>query len=198
MSSEIRRITDPKAVRGLAHPLRWRILELLQSEGPMTATEVSDIVGESPANCSFHLRTLGKYGFIEEAGTGKGRTRPWRAVDISVEINDDELTGPDKEANLAVGMLYRQAAAHQLEQWQQGRDKFPAKWRKSAFDIRFGLPLTPAELDELRDYIGAFIEKYRQRGDGPADALQVSFSATAFPVEDAAQHRRRQQRHRSS
>jgi predicted ArsR family transcriptional regulator len=198
MSSEMRHITDPKAVRGLAHPLRWRILELLQTEGPMTATEVSDIVGESPANCSFHLRTLGKYGFIEEVGRGKGRTRPWRAVDISVEINEDEITGADKEANLAVGMLYRQAAAHQLDQWQKDRAKFPAKWRKAAFDTRFGLPLTAAELDELREHIATFIEKYRHRGEGPADALQVTFVATAFPIEDLEHRRRRLKRRQSS
>jgi|SRR5579875_1827529 len=198
MSSEMRRITDPKAVRGLAHPLRWRILELLQNEGPMTATEVSEIVGESPANCSFHLRTLGKYGFIEEVGAGKGRTRPWRAVDFSMELDESELDGPNKEANLVVGMLYRQAAAHQLEQWQQDRSRFPAKWRKAAFDLRFGIPLTAAELQELHDHIGAFIEKYRHRSDGPADALQVSFSAIAFPVEDAAHRRRRLKKQQSS
>ena len=198
MSSEIRRITDPKAVRGLAHPLRWRILELLQNEGPMTATEVSEIVGESPANCSFHLRTLGKYGFIEEAGAGKGRTRPWRAVDISVEVNEDELTGSDKDANLVVGMLYRQAAAHQLEQWEKDRSKFPVKWRKAAFDIRFGIPLTAAELQELRDHIGTFIEKYRHRSEVPADALQVSFAAAGFPIEDLQHQRRQLKRQRSS
>jgi predicted ArsR family transcriptional regulator len=198
MSSEVRRITDPKAVRGLAHPLRWRILELLQNEGPMTATEVSDIVGESPANCSFHLRTLGKYGFIEEAGAGKGRTRPWRAVDLSIEINEEELTGPDKEANLVVGMLYRQAAAHQLDQWQKDRSRFPAKWRKAAFDVRFGLPLTAAELDELREHIATFIEKYRHRSEIPDDALQVSFAAAGFPIEGAEHKRRRLKKQLSS
>lgn len=199
MSSEPRRITDPKAVRGLAHPLRWRILELLQSEGPMTATELSDIVGESPANCSFHLRTLGKYGFIDEVGTtGKGRSRPWRAVDISIEVNEDDLAGQDKEANLVVGLLYRQAAAHQLDQWQRDRARFPAKWRKAAFDIRFGIPLTAAELNELREHIGAFIEKYRHRSEIPDDALQVSFAAAGFPIEDTEHQRRRLKKQQSS
>ena len=36
------------------------------------------MLGESPANCAFHLRTLAKYGFVEEAGGGRGRERPWR------------------------------------------------------------------------------------------------------------------------
>jgi hypothetical protein len=28
----------------------------------------SEMLGESPANCAFHLRTLAQYGFEEEAG----------------------------------------------------------------------------------------------------------------------------------
>src|SRR6185437_9949446 len=71
-------LTDPKAMRALAHPLRWALLEALGHAGTLTATQASDMLGESPANCAFHLRTLARYGFVEEAGGGKGRERPWR------------------------------------------------------------------------------------------------------------------------
>ena len=71
-------LTDPKAIRALAHPLRWALLEALAEAGTLTATQASDMLGESPANCAFHLRTLAKYGFVEEAGGGRGRERPWR------------------------------------------------------------------------------------------------------------------------
>jgi hypothetical protein len=71
-------LTDPKAMRALAHPLRWALLEALSHAGTLTATQASEMLGESPANCAFHLRTLAKYGFVEEAGGGKGRERPWR------------------------------------------------------------------------------------------------------------------------
>ena len=46
----------------------------------MTATQAGEALGESPANVSFHLRTLAKYGFVEEAPGGTGRQRPWRRV----------------------------------------------------------------------------------------------------------------------
>jgi hypothetical protein len=36
------------------------------------------MLGESPASCAFHLRTLAKYGFVEKAGGGRSRERPWR------------------------------------------------------------------------------------------------------------------------
>ena len=71
-------LTDPKAIRALAHPVRWALLEALGQAGTLTATQASEMLGESPANCAFHLRTLAKYGFVEEAGGGRGRERPWR------------------------------------------------------------------------------------------------------------------------
>jgi hypothetical protein len=71
-------LTDPKAIRAMAHPLRWALLEALGQAGTLTATQASEMLGESPANCAFHLRTLAKYGFVEEAGGGRGRERPWR------------------------------------------------------------------------------------------------------------------------
>jgi predicted transcriptional regulator len=60
-------LTDPKAMRALAHPLRWALLEALTHAGTLTATQASEMLGESPTNCAFHLRTLAKYGFVEEA-----------------------------------------------------------------------------------------------------------------------------------
>ena len=65
-------------MRALAHPLRWALLEALAQAGTLTATQASEMLTESPANCAFHLRTLAKYGFVEEAGGGRGRERPWR------------------------------------------------------------------------------------------------------------------------
>jgi predicted ArsR family transcriptional regulator len=62
----------------LAHPVRWALLEALGHAGTLTATQASEILGESPADCAFHLRTRAKYGFVEEAGGGRGRERPWR------------------------------------------------------------------------------------------------------------------------
>jgi len=76
----MRQLRDPAALRALAHPVRLKILEALTVHGAATATELADRVDESPANCSWHLRQLSRYGFIEETGEGAGRQRPWRIV----------------------------------------------------------------------------------------------------------------------
>lgn len=73
-------IRDAKALRAMAHPLRMRLMEVITREGTATATQCAREVGESVANCSYHLNTLAKYGFVEEAEGGQGREKPWRLV----------------------------------------------------------------------------------------------------------------------
>src|SRR5688572_20089391 len=79
MSSRVE-LTDPRALRAYAHPIRMSLLGLLRREGPQTATEAAAKIGESVASCSFHLRQLARYGLVEEAGDGRGRAKPWRAT----------------------------------------------------------------------------------------------------------------------
>src|ERR1700750_2999656 len=71
-----RQVNDPGTMRALAHPLRWALLEELTHAGPLTATQASELLGETPANCAFHLRTLAKYGLVEEAAARAGPGPP--------------------------------------------------------------------------------------------------------------------------
>jgi DNA-binding transcriptional ArsR family regulator len=73
-----REITDPKAMRALAHPIRLAILDAIREEGELTATRAAELLNQSPGNMSWHLQTLAKYGFIVEADGAKGRSRPWK------------------------------------------------------------------------------------------------------------------------
>ena len=65
-------VTDPRALRALAHPIRLALLEALADAGTLTATQAGEAIGEIPASASFHLRQLEKYGHVEEAGAGTG------------------------------------------------------------------------------------------------------------------------------
>ena len=51
-----REVSDPMAMRALAHPVRLALIEALADAGTLTATEAAERLGESPANASFHLR----------------------------------------------------------------------------------------------------------------------------------------------
>jgi predicted ArsR family transcriptional regulator len=55
---------------------------LLTSIGPATAARCGRALGVSQASCSFHLRQLAKYGFVDDAGPGPDRReRQWRVSD---------------------------------------------------------------------------------------------------------------------
>src|SRR5207248_1770299 len=53
-------------LRALAHPLRWKLFDIVFREGTATATRCAELTGESGASCSYHLNILGKYGYIEQ------------------------------------------------------------------------------------------------------------------------------------
>ena len=85
----VARLTDPRALRAYAHPVRMALVGLLRTEGPLTATRAAELLGESSGTCSFHLRQLAKYGLVEEAGGGTGREKPWRATATSTDWDAD-------------------------------------------------------------------------------------------------------------
>src|SRR6185437_17068738 len=84
-------LTDPRMMRALAHPGRIAIWTHLGLHGPATATECAEVAGLSPSACSYHLRALARYGFVEEepAEAADQRHRPWRARMIAMHIGED-------------------------------------------------------------------------------------------------------------
>ncbi len=191
MYSEPRVITDPKWMRAMAHPLRWRILDVLRSsDEPMTATQVSAVVGESPANCSFHLRILAKYGFIEEAGGGKGRSRPWRASDISIEVIDDPESAPVDGAKELRDIL-RARAFRRIEEWEHANTtyQYSPRWRRAGMEVEWDVPLTVDDLAELQEDFKKLVSKYTGREPAPEGAISAKIYGWAFPIGDPSKPR---------
>lgn len=96
-----RPISDLAALRALAHPGRYAILERLQGQGPATATECAEVAGLSPSACSYHLRLLARHGFVEpdddpERGRD-GRERVWRATHAGWQVDPDPGTDPSEQ-----------------------------------------------------------------------------------------------------
>src|SRR5438876_11149922 len=73
-------LSDPRAIRALAHPARLAIIEALLPGDELTATERASLTGLSPSATSYHLKALQKWGIVE-AGHARAdrRDRPWRA-----------------------------------------------------------------------------------------------------------------------
>jgi DNA-binding transcriptional ArsR family regulator len=187
MSPSPRPLRDPAALRALAHPVRLKILEALTVHGPATATELADRVDESPANCSWHLRQLARYGFIEETGGGAGRQRPWRIVPGGTtwadrdEPDDRELARAG-DATTEV-LLDREYAA--LRRWLAERRTAPVAWRDAAFLGQSIAFLTPDELTGLGEELLAILLRYQDRladpQNRPAGARPVRLVTWSTP-----------------
>ena len=160
-------LTDPLAMRALAHPVRVALVELLAAVDTLTATQASDLLGESPANCAFHLRTLAKYGFVEEAGGGRGRERPWKAADRHIAIS---TTQDDPRAAAAAGALGRAWLDLWIERARRvfGSDNTLPGWEHATGWSRTAVFLTPKETADLREQMRHLLEKYESRKSNPA------------------------------
>lgn len=182
------RLTDPRALRAYAHPLRLALVGALRREGPLTATRAGELLGESPAGCSFHLRQLAKYGLVEEAAGGRGRARPWRATALYTRL--PRVAATPEQAG-ASRLLYRVLAeryfAH-VRRWLNGRSAEPRAWQRAAHFGDDMLYLTAGELAELGRRIETLLEAYRpratQRARRPHGARRVTWLRLAFPAED--------------
>ncbi|WP_461164641.1 ArsR/SmtB family transcription factor [Arthrobacter sp. R4-81] len=96
--SEKVEITDPKAIRALAHAARLEVIsELYSTQVSRTATELAAQTGLTPSAMSYHLRALEKWGIVVPAETaGDARERRWRAAGSDVTINSGgSLANPE-------------------------------------------------------------------------------------------------------
>src|ERR1700742_2914388 len=82
-------ITDPEVLAALAHPVRLDLLGYLMSAGPATASACARAVGDTPSNCSYHLRTLAGAGLVEREDSGGGREGPRRPAVTGYEPGDE-------------------------------------------------------------------------------------------------------------
>lgn len=181
----VKRITDPKALRALAHPIRLALIGLLRTEGPLTATKAGELLGESSASASFHLRQLAKYGLAEEAQGGQGRERPWQATSQFTDVPELDDTA---EFAAAAGLFRSVVAERYFEsmmRWLEARPTEPEEWQLAAqFSDRI-LYLTPHELADLGERVGQLLDGYADRTADPrlrpADSRAVSYLNLGFP-----------------
>ena len=58
-------INDPRLIKALAHPLRVRILSILETRDMASPNEMADELGVSLGVLSYHVRRLLALGFLE-------------------------------------------------------------------------------------------------------------------------------------
>lgn len=183
---EPQELTDPRQMRALAHPIRIALIEALSLEGPLTATRAGELIGESSTTCSFHLRQLAKYGFVEEAGHGPGRERPWCLTHVGFRFGD--FHGNPENA-LSVRTLERVLRERYLARLQKGlesRHDYPWKWQKITGMSEYIVYITPDELGTINQDLEAVLMRYRERltdpSQRPPNALPIEILTFLYPL----------------
>jgi predicted ArsR family transcriptional regulator len=173
-------------MRALTHPVRLALLEVLALEGPLTATEAGELIGESPTTCSFHFRQLEKYGFVEEAGVGPGRQRHWKLAHVGMRFGD---TNDDPEANIAAASLARlvtDRAISRMQKFHETKKNYSKAWQEASDSTEMVLFVTPQELSQLTDDVRVLLGRYESRltqaDERPDGALPVELLLFSYPV----------------
>ena len=182
-----REVTDPRAMRALAHPVRLALIEALADAGTLTATEAGERVGESPANASFHLRQLAKYGFVEELER-QGRRRPWKLKQLGMRFTDVQEDPKTAAAARNLDRMMRERYLARAERALSERHALPREWQEVTGANQFRFYLTPEELREADDAIvNLLLERFGDRRDGskphPENARRVEILTFGYVLQ---------------
>jgi DNA-binding transcriptional ArsR family regulator len=176
-------LVDTAVLESLAHPVRLDVLRYLMADGPATASVCARAVGDTPSNCSYHLRVLARHGLVRAEKSLDGRERPWRAMITGFGVDDADPEGPQARGSAAL-----LAASMQLDQ-RQGRDYLTRRagvakvWRDADAFNSYSLRVTPEELSDLVQKLDELIRPLlaSTRDDAPPEAGTVHLGVQAFP-----------------
>ena len=172
---------DIAGLRALSHPLRLRMLGLLRSEGPATATTLAHRLDLNTGATSYHLRQLAQHGFIEEdAERGNARDRWWRAVHESTRtaFREQGVVDDDVEAYLSsVALMYGDRLRSAVAEMRF----LPEEWRAVGTISDWELRLTPERAQVLVQTLVAAIEETEDSEDEGAAPFVVNVNAFRRP-----------------
>jgi DNA-binding transcriptional ArsR family regulator len=157
-------ISDPRAMRALAHPVRMAILNSLQRHGPATATSLAPVVGASPSVTSWHLRHLATFGLVENCDIGSdARRRWWRAVGRGFRFSLPEGEEGSAAYSMLAGQLF-ESSLRQAQTWQQEVEpELDDDWRRLSGTANTRVAVSREELERIEDEIEKLIAPYVTR-----------------------------------
>lgn len=179
-------ITDPQAMRALAHPVRLAILEVLRRNGPATATQLAPDVGATPTVTSWHLRHLAGFGLVRDAEPGPDRRqRRWEAVGrgfrfSSPEDGDEATTAAARTLTREMFLRYADLPEHWITDVEP---RLPPQWRRLGGLSNTRVHLTAAELTAIEGAIEQVLAPYvnREAADQPEGARPVRLMRYVLP-----------------
>ncbi|MEV6479801.1 helix-turn-helix domain-containing protein [Streptomyces sp. NPDC051576] len=177
-------ISDPKAMRALAHPVRLAILERLQRHGAATASRLSPHVGATPSVTSWHLRHLAGYGLVRDAEGGTDRReRRWEAVARGFRVGIPQDEEGRSAALVLAGEMFARNAELPLRWLTETAPELEPEWAGLAGADNTRIVVTADELASLKDALEELIAPYvlRKQDRRPQDGRDVRLLTYVLP-----------------
>lgn len=172
----------PEGLRALSHPGRLRMLGLLRTEGPATATTLAARLGLNSGATSYHLRQLAKHGFVvEDEERGNARDRWWRAAQQMTRVEPTTASTPEEHDTFdaflqSVVIVYTERLQRSLEE----RRLLPLPWQEAGQLSDWTLRLTPERARQLVEALGAVVEGWAEEPDDSPDAKPFTINLNAY------------------
>jgi len=186
--SEIRRLTEAKALAALAHPFRARMMDALKVDGPSTASALAKRTGQAVGSASHHLKVLAEAELVVEAPelAKDRRERWWRLAAPGTRWSRQEFAD-DTAAVAAAHAAEALALQRQIErtrEWMSNSESDPV-WDDAAFATQHWLRLSPEELLQVAEDVIEVLMKWSDRPppDDGVDREPVFLFARAFPAQ---------------
>lgn len=182
-------LSDPSAIKALAHPARVRVIDELYDGRELTATELSALTGLSASAMSYHLRALHRWGIVAPAtpaGGADGRERRWRSAARALRI-DTGMTSANLSAETASLAVLLGARVQEVVDWAAGMADEPPEWQAVDNVSVSRLWLSAAETVELQRVVREAIDRYRDRRDPdrrPPGTRGVRITLVTTPAPD--------------
>jgi DNA-binding transcriptional ArsR family regulator len=178
-------LTDPRAIKALAHPARLAVIDEFFSGRKLTATECAEIAGLSASAMSYHLRALEKWGIIRRSKASEdGRERPWEAAGDGLRVESAEpRASAAVESTLISRMLDRERS--EALDWMGRAEPPPEEWVDAMAVSSTAYWLTAAEARELATAMHDAVEQFYRRSpdNGPAGTKRVRISYMIVPTD---------------
>lgn len=145
-------VPDVTQLKALSHPVRLRILGLLRTLGPATASQVARRLDLNSGATSYHLRQLATHGFVEEAPElGNRRERWWRASSQMTSVRVDESAGDEgRDAEDAFHHLAVTSAVGRIQSASARRGGEDESWRRVTSVSDLQVPVTAEQAQEIQ------------------------------------------------
>jgi len=175
---------EPRSLRALSHPVRLRLLGLLRTDGPSTASALATRLGLNSGATSYHLRQLAQHGFVaDDEGRGNGRDRWWRAVHQATRTSDDDVVDQaDRDAHDAYLQTVAVVCTERLQRAVEERSLLPDDWRSTTDLSDWKVRVSPARARQLVEAIHEVVETWQEDPDDPEGSTEeFVVCVQAFP-----------------